>query len=755
MHFSLMDILLSDGTARAVCWTLVHSLWEGLLVALLAGLIILATHRRSAALRYNLLAADLLLFVLIAGATFFYETSQDGRLPAADMTKTGVGMTGSGAHRRDHSGADNSAAGAIRTPNGPAGTISDNAIPLQRASDYLNTHAIVVTLIWLACLSGQMLRLTLGLYQVRRLRRNSIPPPDPDWNERLSVLARRLGIKRTVTLLQSALVKAPAALGFLKPSILVPMGMLANLPPDQVETILLHELAHIRRGDYAANLLLHLTEAIFFFNPGIRWVATLIRQEREACCDDIVLAGVPDKNSYFEALVAFKQWVIDGSFAESRSYTLQLGGGKTDLLWRIRRMLDRENKELQIMEKAILSFGLMALVIVSLISMKERDGGQPAKEKVGGQPSGETIRAKVQAAVQYEVQHTARSAVQHRVKAELQHATRNAVQANNAVQASNARQAEATSPIKVPADTVPKEQSSPSPVQTRTFPSFTSHSDSDDGHSTHTADATDDQGDHYELRMINGQVTEFKVNGQLVATEDYGKYADFFAADEERRRPHLRHLRHLAPQQSALAFRRSLQEMRRAMPASPAAPAAPGAPERGEGYHGTEQYHEAIRRYEEAARRYEEARRRYEQAQRLYEERRRKSEASLAEPLSPASPVSPVRPFAPDARPSQPTHSAPTLSNPLIYSKHPSPVVQKIVAELIESKLIDRVDEFSISLDTNGMTINDVRQPDEIFAKFKTKYLRHANDHIIYSQYYHPNGSGSHCEVKIDDTTPD
>src|SRR5580704_3878957 len=103
MHLSLMDILLSDGTARAVCWTLVHSLWEGLFVALLAGLIILATHRRSAALRYNLLAADLLLFVLIAGATFFYETSRDGRLPATGMTQKGVGMTGGGAYRGDHS----------------------------------------------------------------------------------------------------------------------------------------------------------------------------------------------------------------------------------------------------------------------------------------------------------------------------------------------------------------------------------------------------------------------------------------------------------------------------------------------------------------------------------------------------------------------------------------------------------------------------------------------------------------------------
>ncbi len=150
--------------------------------------------------------------------------------------------------------------------------------------------------------------------------------------------------------------------------------MLANLPPDQAEAILLHELAHIRRSDYLSNLLLHIGEAIFFFNPGVRWVAVRIRQEREACCDDMVLAGVPDKNSYFEALVAFKQWITDRRYTGAGAYMLQLRGGKGDLLWRIRRMLlDQENKKLQLMEKTILAFGLMAVVSISLIGMKGRD----------------------------------------------------------------------------------------------------------------------------------------------------------------------------------------------------------------------------------------------------------------------------------------------------------------------------------------------------------------------------------------------
>jgi beta-lactamase regulating signal transducer with metallopeptidase domain/prefoldin subunit 5 len=795
MKWPLIDILLADGTARAVCWTLVHSLWEGLLAALLAGLIILATRKRSAALRYNLLATDLLLFMLIAGATFFYETSQDGHSPAPGTRRMAVEMTGSGPNG-GHSGKGS----AIRAGNRPNSATVYNVAPatnmpgylratpglpatenlLQRVSDYLNTHARVVTLIWLACLSGQMLRLTLGLYQVRRLRQNSTRLPGRDWNERLSVLAQRLGIKRTVTLLQSVLVKAPSALGFLKPSILVPMGMLANLPPDQVETILLHELAHIRRGDYAANLLLHLTEAIFFFNPGIRWVATWIRQEREACCDDIVLAGIPDKNSYFEALLAFKQWVIDGSLADGRSFTLQLGGGKTDLLWRIRRMLERENKKLQIMEKAILSFGLMALVTVSLISMKQREGD-------GGQPTAETIQGKVKAAVQ----RTVRNTVQVQV-ATTDNNVQNLERQVALIASANHVPAMATThipttpathvrPSALSADTIPNEQSSPSPGQTRTFPSFTIHTDSHDGRPIRTSSATDDQGNRYELRMVDGQIAEFKVNGRLVAKEDYGKYADFFGADEERQKAPLRPLQPLTPEQSVLGlqgsmlglqrqsvlglqqsmqgfrqsvqgfqqsmqefqqFRKSIEGLKRSMPVPPE---APGAAEIGEGYSGAAQYKEAFRRYEEAARRYEEAQRRYRQAIIRYQDKLRQLEPGM-----------PARPIAPETGIIRPMHpeQAPTLSSPLVFTNHPNPFVQKIVAELIESKLIDRVDQFSISLDANGMMINGVRQPDDVFAKYKTRYLRHANDHIIYSQYYRNDDSGTHCDVNIEDTAP-
>ncbi|HWK05004.1 MAG TPA: M56 family metallopeptidase [Puia sp.] len=638
MRLSLIDIFLSDEAVRAVCWTLVHSLWEGVLAAALAGLIILCTRKLPAALRYNLLAADLLLFLLVAGATLFYEFRQEDRDLAAAGPRMTVGEAGSAGRTVAQFGQENFIA-----------LIGQESFS-QRAGEYLNTHAAMVTLVWLACLSGQMLRLTVGLFQVRRLRRSSIAPPGECWNERLLALARRLGIKRTVTLLQSALVKTPAAFGFLKPSILVPLGMLSNLPPDQVETILLHELAHIRRGDYAANLLLHLTEALFFFNPGVRWIATLIRQEREACCDDMVLAGIPDRDSYFAALVAFTQLAVDGRFVSGLSNTLQLGGGKTDLLWRIRRMLEQENKKLQVMEKAILSFGLMAMVSVSLISMKERDR-QAAKP---GEPVRLTVNAPVQILTGV---HT---------------------------------------------DTVPQERRDSFAGQKLTIKSLTINSTSSNDRVKYHALAIDDNGNRYEIRKQNKEVTEFKLNGELMPKEEYGRYTYVFDSIEVARKAIPKPVPPVAPIAAMAPAAPPAPAPLAPAPPVPVPPVAPVGPVGPNGPVGQEG------------------------------------------PVGPDGPA--VAPVAPRV-PLQPAEVAPTLASPLVYTKEPNPYVKKIIADLVDGRLIDHVDKLSFTLDGNGLIVNGIKQPDEIYASFRSKYIRHPKDHFIYSQYYTQHGSGSHCEV--------
>jgi len=149
---------------------------------------------------------------------------------------------------------------------------------------------------------------------------------------RMSRLARRIGEFHAVTLLESALTDVPVVIGVLRPAILVPLGMLAGLPPSQVESILLHELAHIRRFDYLVNLVQTAVESLLFYHPAVWWISSVIREEREKCCDDAVVASQPDAREYAAALLALEQW-------RGREPALAATGG--DLVRRIRRILNQ------------------------------------------------------------------------------------------------------------------------------------------------------------------------------------------------------------------------------------------------------------------------------------------------------------------------------------------------------------------------------------------------------------------------------
>src|SRR5579863_8918543 len=147
-----LSIFLSDAAARAICWTLIHSLWQGILIAALAGIIIYGTRKLPAAIRYNLLAIDLLAFLLLAGVTFGYELR--------------CGTPGSGP----------AAAHIVLAPGKNVSATTPAVVfraghpdLVQQINDYLNSQALIITIVWLACLSIQLLRFSGGLYQLGRI----------------------------------------------------------------------------------------------------------------------------------------------------------------------------------------------------------------------------------------------------------------------------------------------------------------------------------------------------------------------------------------------------------------------------------------------------------------------------------------------------------------------------------------------------------------------------------------------------------
>jgi GWxTD domain-containing protein len=155
--------------------------------------------------------------------------------------------------------------------------------------------------------------------------------PEP-WQQRLARLSARLRLSRPVRLLESCLLEIPVVIGHFRPLVLMPVGLLAGLPPNQIEVILLHELAHIRRCDYLVNSLQRLMEGLLFYNPAIWWISGVIRHEREKCCDDVAVAISGCAYEYAAALIAPEQ---DRSLR--REPAMAVTGGK--LMKRIHRLL--------------------------------------------------------------------------------------------------------------------------------------------------------------------------------------------------------------------------------------------------------------------------------------------------------------------------------------------------------------------------------------------------------------------------------
>src|SRR6185503_4948505 len=241
-------------------------------------------------------------------------------------------------------------------------TAVGSATTLERFVGFINANASIVVLIWAVFFLFHCIKLITGLAGIQRMRNYRSHASPDEWRIRLDQLSETLGLKQSILLLQSEIVKVPVAIGFLKPIILVPLGLLSNLPAEQVETILLHELAHIRRKDYLVNIMQRFVEAVFFFNPALIWISSLLRQEREACCDDIVVAHTRHKGSYLEALVSFQEYC----FATSQ-YAMAIHSNKHYLLNRVKRMITRENKKLDIMEKIVLIAGLISFTAFTLI----------------------------------------------------------------------------------------------------------------------------------------------------------------------------------------------------------------------------------------------------------------------------------------------------------------------------------------------------------------------------------------------------
>lgn len=335
---NFLNTMISENVINALGWTIIHSLWQGAAVALGFALVMFFMRQYSARTRYIIGVMAMVLILAMSIVTFanLYETEA-------------------------------AAAAAIGPEDVLTGTIQlEKGFSLAAFfKDYFNRHLPLVVTLWMLGVLVLMLRFAGGFLYNQRIKTHHAMTLPESWQNLLQRFCRQAGIRKTVGLVESALIKVPMTIGHMKPVILMPIGLVTGMPRDQVEALLAHELAHIMRRDYLFNIIQNFIDILFFYHPGVRWTSALVRTERENCCDDIAVSLCGGSLNVARALSNIHDYrpdTLDPAMAAT--------GGKTgsfNLLARVKRLLNPPALGSRLSEgvvgASILVIGLLTLVL--------------------------------------------------------------------------------------------------------------------------------------------------------------------------------------------------------------------------------------------------------------------------------------------------------------------------------------------------------------------------------------------------------
>ena len=316
--------MITNPYTQALAWALVHFLWQGAAIGLVA-VVIWRYARLSASSKYGIGVALLAAMLAAPLATFTYLARS-----ANDAGYAGTQVRGyAGTQVRGDAGtnAATTANTASAEQTAHASTPGLTLRPIALGS---------VLVLWLVGVGVFSVRLLGGWIAVRRLARRTVRPAGADIQALARRVAGRLALDRMVGIFESAAVSVPVMVGWVKPAVLLPAAALTGLSTVQLESLLAHELAHVRRHDYLVNLLQGLVETLLFYHPAVWWLSRQVRREREHCCDDLAV-GVCDRLVYATALADL------ASLTAPRSFALAATDGS--LLDRVRRILGQKGDE--------------------------------------------------------------------------------------------------------------------------------------------------------------------------------------------------------------------------------------------------------------------------------------------------------------------------------------------------------------------------------------------------------------------------
>jgi uncharacterized protein (TIGR03435 family) len=276
-----VDFIWAEPWVERLGLTLVHFLWQGILIAFVYGMMRLALGAAKPYSRYILgtvalsvmVCTPVITFISLEETGFISSTRRTVYVPTAPIAP------------------DVDAAGLQTGVQLPASVYATRG-----------TVLIWIAVLWFSGAVALWMRLIRGCLTVIRLRSTHSRPAPGEWQNVTRELALRMGLSGPVPLMVCVRVYAPTVIGWIRPVILMPIGALTGLPKEYVEALLAHELAHIRRRDYLINILQSVAEGLLFYHPAVWWISKHIRNERELCCDDVAVSVTGNALTYVRAL---------------------------------------------------------------------------------------------------------------------------------------------------------------------------------------------------------------------------------------------------------------------------------------------------------------------------------------------------------------------------------------------------------------------------------------------------------------------
>ena len=330
-----LNNLSTQGLSEALAWTLLHSIWQAIIIAGILAIVLHFMNKSDAKLRYLLASIGILLIFISATLTFFLA------LPDKVLV---------GSHNYE-------------VLSFEIAKSTENSLSWAWLKDLLSTHVLFPILLrtWLVGVVLLSLKMVVNYIQALRIKKSKVYHLNDEHLSIAKNLLKRFNIKAEVVFRESALVDSPSLVGYFKPVILLPVSLISGIPNNQLEIIIAHELAHISRHDYLVQFIQGIIEILFFYHPMVWWLSSVVNTEREHICDDLAVKVCGESLTLIKALNN-----MESIRKKKPELVLNFSGKKGNLLHRVRRIINPETVKHPRLERGLLSV-LFVLVLSSMV----------------------------------------------------------------------------------------------------------------------------------------------------------------------------------------------------------------------------------------------------------------------------------------------------------------------------------------------------------------------------------------------------